>query len=199
MRVPLLALGLLSTFFVRAAAQSQAAVKDSTQCVVADEHRSPRSFNHDQDSDHNRASDHDGDFDRDRRSDHDRRGDRHDGRRGCSPVTPPQPPPPPPPPPPPTNTGTITGSVHDASTGLGLSGWVVMAIGPTTVTATTDANGNYVLNVPAATYIVCEQVQAGWQQVYPMFPEPCPTGFGYNQPVDANLTSPFVNFQNQAL
>lgn len=174
MRVPLLALGLLSTSFVRAAAQGQAAVKDPAQCAVADANRSPMSYSHVRPSDpHDRA------------------------RTGCSPVAPVQTPPPPPPPPP--NTGTITGTVRDANTGAGLAGWVVMAIGPTTVTTTTDAGGNYTLTVPAATYVVCEQLQTGWQQVSPMFPEPCPTGFGYNFPVDVGLNSPFVNFGNQAL
>src|SRR5690348_10897417 len=174
MRVPLLALGLLlSTSFVRAAAQGQGPVKDPDQCSVADEHRSARSFNHDQDSDHNRASSHDEDSDRDRKSDHGRkRGHDEDGRRGCSPVTPP-----PPPPPPPANSATITGRVRDVTTGNSLVGWVVMAIGPTTVTTTTDANGNYTLVVPGGTtgpimYAVCEVVQPGWSQVSPTFPAP---------------------------
>ncbi|HKV70757.1 MAG TPA: hypothetical protein VJN62_05880 [Gemmatimonadales bacterium] len=181
MRVPLLALGLLvSTSFVRAAAQGQAAVKDPAQCAVADAHRSPTSFSHVRPSDpHDRA------------------------RTGCSPVAATPEPPPPPPPPPPANSATITGWVQDTG-GNRLSGWVVMAIGPTTVSTTTDANGNYSLVVPGGTsapivYAVCEVVPPGWTQVSPTFPAPCAGGMGYDFGVIAGGSADFNAFKNQPL
>jgi len=177
MRVPLLALGLLlSTSFVRAAAQSQAAVKDPAQCAVADAHRSPTSFSHARPSDpHDRA------------------------RTGCSPVAA-TPEPPPPPPPPPPGSGSITGKVRAATTGAGLPGWVVVASGPTTVSTTTDANGNYVLVVTGGVpYVVCEQLQSGWTQVSPTFAEPCASGMGYNFAVSAGGSADFNDFRNMPL
>ena len=72
-----------------------------------------------------------------------------------------------------------------------------MAIGPTTVTTTTDANGNYVLNVPGGpTYAICEQVQVGWSQASPTFSAPCPSGMGYDFSVPVGSESDFVSFSN---
>jgi hypothetical protein len=74
---------------------------------------------------------------------------------------------------------------------------VVRALGPTTVSATTDATGAYVLTnlVAGGMYVVCEDVKSGWVQVSPTFANPCPSGMGYNFSVDAGGDS-FVNFGN---
>jgi hypothetical protein len=174
MRVPLLALGLLlSTSVGRAAAQGQAAVKDPAQCAVADANRSPASYSHARPSDP---------LDR--------------TRTGCSPVAPVQTPPPPPP----AGGASITGQVRDVTAGSGLAGWTVQAFGPTTASATTDANGNYTLSGLAdGTYTVCEVLQPGWTQVSPTFPESCASGMGYNFSVSSSSSASFVNFGNQAL
>jgi hypothetical protein len=80
-----------------------------------------------------------------------------------------------------------------------------MAIGPTTVSTTTDGNGNYVLNVPGGDpttpvmYAVCEVVQTGWKQASPTFPAPCASGMGYDFGVVAGGTSEFVSFSNLPL
>jgi len=175
MRVPLLVLGLVSAPVIGALAQGAAAVKDPAQCAVADEHRSPTSYSHVRNADPLGRP-----------------------RTGCSPVAPT--PPPPPPPPPTGGTGSITGKVRDANTGTGLSGWVVRVFGPTTTSTTTDANGNYQLtNLVAGTYVVCEDLQIGWTQVSPTFPEPCASGMGYNFDVPAGGSDDFVYFGNVQL
>lgn len=176
MRVPLLALGLMSAPFIGALAQGGAAVKDPAQCATADEHRSPTSYSHTRPADPQGRA-----------------------RTGCSPVAP-TPPPPPPPPPPPSGTISITGRVRDANTGDGLPGWVVSITGPTSMSMTTDANGNYQLNgLAAGTYIVCEQVQSGWSEVSPTFPEACASGMGYSFTLSDGQTADFVDFRNLLL
>ena len=50
----------------------------------------------------------------------------------------------------------------------GIAGWLIdVTDGVTTVTATTDANGNYVVNPAAGTYDVSERSAAGWLQTAP--------------------------------
>ena len=174
MRVPLLALGLLSAPVLGALAQGGAAVKDQAQCAVADEHRSPTSFSHVRPTDPLGRS-----------------------RTGCSPVTPNTPPPPPPPPPPPGSVA-ISGKVVDASTGTGQAGWTVQVFGPTTTSTTTDASGNYLFNaLVAGTYTVCEVVQTGWTEVKPIDQAPCASGFGYTFSLIAGGSAELVNFGNQ--
>ncbi|HWZ28556.1 MAG TPA: carboxypeptidase regulatory-like domain-containing protein [Gemmatimonadales bacterium] len=169
MRVPLLVLGLVSAPVIGALAQGAAAVKDPAQCAVADEHRSPTSYSHVRNADPLGRP-----------------------RTGCSPVAPTPPPPPPPPP----SGGSISGTVRNSSTGSGLAGWVVNVFGPTTTSATTDANGNYQLTGLAdGTYTVCEVVEIGWSQASPMFPASCPSGFGYTFGVSGG-SSTGVNFGN---
>jgi hypothetical protein len=84
-----------------------------------------------------------------------------DARRGCSPVPPGSPPPPPPPPPSTSGVG-ISGTVYNAASFAGLSGWTVQASGPATASAVTDGDGNYTFTgLPAGTYLVCE---VGWEE-----------------------------------
>ncbi len=51
----------------------------------------------------------------------------------------------------------------------GLPGWVIELEGvTTTLTTTTDANGNYwFMGIPTGTYTITEQLQPGWSQTYP--------------------------------
>jgi hypothetical protein len=88
--------------------------------------------------------------------------------------------------------------VLDANSGAGLAGWVVSVTGPTTMSTTTDANGNYLLSgLVAGTYVVCEAVQSGWSQVSPMFPASCASGFGYDFTLTPDGSAQAVNFRNQ--
>ncbi|MBA4407699.1 hypothetical protein C0389_10520, partial [bacterium] len=54
----------------------------------------------------------------------------------------------------------------------GIPNWTInLTIGSTTVSTTTDANGNYCFNnLPAGTYTVSEANQLNWRQVYPVAP-----------------------------
>ena len=78
-------------------------------------------------------------------------------------------------------TASIDGQVFvDASPWPGLQGWCVQANGPVSVTAVTDASGNYLFpGLPAGTYTVCETVPAGWHQTFPPSGPACPNGVGY--------------------
>lgn len=172
MRVPLLALGLLSAPVLGAMAQGAAAVKDPAQCAVADEHRSPMSYSQVRPTDP---------LDR--------------SRTGCSPVAPTPPPPPPQPPP---GSVAISGRVVDVTTGSGQAGWTVQVFGPTTTSATTDASGNYLFNtLVAGTYTVCEVVQTGWTEVKPIDQASCASGLGYTFSLIAGGSAELVNFGNQ--
>ena len=117
---------------------------------------------------------------------------------------------PPPQPPPPTSggacvnsgpaggTASIDGQVFvDASPWPGLQGWCVQANGPVSVTAVTDASGNYLFSgLPAGTYTVCETVQAGWHQTFPASGPSCPNGFGWTISVGDGGGVGFVWFGN---
>jgi hypothetical protein len=121
--------------------------------------------------------------------------------------------PPPPLPPPPTSgggcvssgpaggTASIDGQVFvDASPWPGLQGWCVTASGPVSVTAVTDASGNYLLpGLPAGTYTVCESVQAGWRQTFPTSGPACATGFGWTITVMDGGGASFIWFGNLTL
>src|SRR6266566_4155027 len=78
-------------------------------------------------------------------------------------------------------TASIDGQVFvDASPWPGLQGWCVQASGPVTVTAVTDASGNYLFpGLPAGTYTVCEAVQSGWHETFPASGPTCATGLGW--------------------
>jgi len=115
-----------------------------------------------------------------------------------------------PPPPPPTSggacvnsgsaggTASIDGQVFvDASPWPGLQGWCVQANGPVSVTAVTDASGNYLFpGLPAGTYTVCETVQTGWHQTFPTSGPSCPNGFGWTLSVKDGEGQGFIWFGN---
>ncbi len=168
MRVPILLLGLVSVPFVAAAAQNPAAVKDATQCAVADSNRSPTSWT---------------------------QGKPQGGlRTGCSPVAP-APNTPPPPPPPPPGSVSIDGTVWNDATGAVLPGWTITVSGPVNSSTVTDANGHYLFSgIPAGTYTVCEVVQSGWTEDYPTMSAACASGKGYNFSLTAGGSGSFVDF-----
>lgn len=120
----------------------------------------------------------------------------------------PQPPPPPPPPPPGCvnstgsgGTGSITGTVMLDVTFTGLAGWCIDVSGPgVTAQAVTDASGNYVVpGLPAGSYLVCEEVQTGFQETSPTSGPTCPSGIGWTISVFDNAESGFVSFTNLPL
>jgi hypothetical protein len=81
-----------------------------------------------------------------------------------------------------------------------MAGWVVTVTGPTTMSTTTDANGNYLFNsLASGTYLVCEQLQSGWSEVFPTSAASCATGLGYDFTVDPGQTAEFVEFHNQLM
>lgn len=118
----------------------------------------------------------------------------------------PQDPPPQPPPPTsgcvataPSNAGTLSidGQVFvDASPWPGLANWCVQLTGTVTATAVTDASGNYIFRgLPSGTYMVCEELQTGWQQTFPSSGAGCATGFGWSFPLNGGSAS-FIYFGN---
>ena len=174
MRVLMMSLGLAAVPFAAAVSQNQGqpaatTIAESGVCVTADANRSANSWGHVQIT---------------------------DARRGCSPVPPGSPPPPPPPPPPTSGVG-ISGTVYNAASFTGLSGWTVQASGPATASAVTDGDGNYTFTgLPAGTYLVCEVLQAGWLQTTPSSGVTCPTGFGYRFTLAEGSRASFVDFGN---
>ena len=173
MRAHILLLSLASAPFVAAAAQNgAAAVKDPAQCAVADANRSPNSWS------------------RDRQPDSQGRT-----RTGCSPVAPNQPPPPPPP-----SAGgvSITGHIWNDVSGAGLSGWTVQIFGPVNTSTVSNASGAYSFTgLPDGTYTVCENLVAGWSQVYPTMSADCGNGMGYNFTILPGGGASFVDFGNR--
>ena len=128
---------------------------------------------------------------------------------GDPPSLPPPPLPPPPAPPPVSGggcvssgpaggTASIDGQVFvDASPWPGLQGWCVQASGPVTVTAVTDASGNYLFSgLPAGTYTICETLQSGWHQTFPGSGPTCPTGLGWTETVRDGDGVGFIWFGN---
>ena len=118
----------------------------------------------------------------------------------------PQPPPPPPPPAGCVNstgsggTGSITGTVMLDVTFTGQAGWCIDVSGPVTAQAVTDASGNYVVpGLPAGSYLVCEEVQTGFQETSPTSGPTCPSGIGWTISVFDNSESGFVSFTNLPL
>jgi hypothetical protein len=102
---------------------------------------------------------------------------------------------------PPQSGGTaeIDGRVYDANAGTGLAGWCVDLTGPVAASAQTDALGMYSFTgLPDGTYLICEEPQTGWLQVFPpaTFGAPCPGGFGWSFGVSAGQVAQFVNFGN---
>ncbi len=118
----------------------------------------------------------------------------------------------PPPPPPPTSgggcvnsgsaggTASIDGQVFvDASPWPGLQGWCVQANGPMSVTAVTDASGNYLFpGLPAGTYTVCEVLPPNttWRETFPTSGPACASGPGWTIPVIDGGGVGFVWFGN---
>jgi len=115
-----------------------------------------------------------------------RRADQHPGKdiNKCpapapapAPAPVPDPVPPPPvssctvvPPPASSETGRITGTVADGATWVPLDGWCVHLTGLVSATALTSGSGSFNFSfgsLPAGTYTVCEDVQAGWRVTWP--------------------------------
>ncbi len=161
-----------------------------------------------------RGHDKDNRCDNDERSDA-RRADRKDSdhdRQCAAPVDPPPSTPPPSPTPPPSactpttfpsGGATISGMVYNGLySGTGLSCWTVtVSDGTTTLTTVTDVNGNYSVTVPATagvTYTVCEVVQSGWHQTWPIagFPSCGLAGWGYAFPLTVGGSAAGVSFGN---
>jgi len=85
----------------------------------------------------------------------------------------------------------------DASPWPGLQGWCVQANGPVSVSAVTDASGNYLFSgLPAGTYTVCETVPAGWHQTFPTSGPSCANGFGWTITVADGSGASFIWFGN---
>jgi hypothetical protein len=95
-------------------------------------------------------------------------------------------------------TASIDGQAFvDASPWPGLQGWCVQANGPVSVSAVTDASGNYLFSgLPAGTYTVCQTVQAGWHQTFPTSGPSCPNGFGWTITVADGSGASFIWFGN---
>ncbi len=98
---------------------------------------------------------------------------------------------------------SIVGKVRDAATGAGLAHWcVTLSTDLGSAVAESDASGNYVFaNLPDGTYLICEDVQSGWQQTFPsvaMGGVPCPLGLGHSFPL-GGLSASFVDFRNLKL
>lgn len=81
------------------------------------------------------------------------------------------------------NAGSLSvdGQVFvDVSPWPGQANWCVHVSGPVNATVMTDALGNYIIRgLPSGDYVVCEDVQAGWQQTFPSSGPSCPTGLGW--------------------
>jgi hypothetical protein len=93
--------------------------------------------------------------------------------------------------------------VRDAATGIGVPGWcVTLTTDAGTAVAQSDASGNYAfMNLPDGTFLICEVLQAGWQQTFPsaaMGGVPCPSGLGYSFPL-GGMNASFVDFRNMKL
>jgi len=72
--------------------------------------------------------------------------------------------------------------------------------GPASATAVTDASGNYVVpGLPAGMYMVCEDIQTGFQETFPTSGPTCTTGIGWTISVFDNSESQFVDFRNLPL
>jgi hypothetical protein len=103
---------------------------------------------------------------------------------------------------PPFSAGTvfITGTVYDASTSSGLSGWCVVLSGSATATVVTDASGTYTFSgLPAGTYTVCEVVSSGWHETFPgtFTGVICPNGFpGWSFALASGEGASFIDFGN---
>ncbi len=95
-------------------------------------------------------------------------------------------------------TASIDGQVFvDASPWPGLQGWCVQANGPVSVTAVTDASGNYLFSgLPAGTYTVCETVETGWHQTFPTSGPSCANGSGWTITVADGSGASFIWFGN---
>ena len=79
----------------------------------------------------------------------------------------------------------------------GLAGWCIDISGPVTAQAVTDDLGNYVVpGLPAGSYVVCVELQTGFQETSPTSGPTCPTGIGWTISVFDNSESGFVNFGN---
>ena len=103
--------------------------------------------------------------------------------------------------PPSGGTGSITGTVSlDDVARTGLAGWCIEVSGPASATAVTDASGNYVVpGLPAGMYMVCEDIQTGFQETFPTSGPTCTTGIGWTISVFDNSESQFVDFRNLPL
>ena len=80
-----------------------------------------------------------------------------------------------------------------------LEGWTITATGNGFESSTqTDADGFYEFTgVPDGTFLICEQVQSGWNQTFPSSGTACPTGFGHSVSVSDEGSSVNNNFGNR--
>jgi len=101
----------------------------------------------------------------------------------------------------PTGPWSISGQVLRGSDPWdGLPGFCIQLTGAVTATAMTDANGNYrFTGVPDGTYTVCEELEMGWQQVFPTALNggtPCPGNLvGWTFTL-TGFSGSFLNFRN---
>ncbi len=97
-------------------------------------------------------------------------------------------------------TASIDGQVFkdvEAELWPGLSGWCVQLSGPVSASTVTDGSGNYLFSgVPAGVYTICETVQAGWHQTFPLGGPSCPSGFGWTINVADSTGNGYINFGN---
>jgi hypothetical protein len=102
---------------------------------------------------------------------------------------------------------SISGIVKVAG-GDGLPNWCVQLFSDLgTATTGTDASGSYVFpSLPVGTYLICEVLQDGWEQTYPLAflgAVPCPTGLGLGPlgwpvPLEGG-DAPNIEFSNRRL
>jgi len=96
---------------------------------------------------------------------------------------------------------SIEGRVTNQVTFEPLANWCIHLTGPVSATVVTDAYGNYKFTgLPDDTYTICEDVQSGWKQDFPVATDgvSCPTGVGWMFPLWGWPAS-FVNFRNSKL
>jgi hypothetical protein len=102
-------------------------------------------------------------------------------------------------PPPPPSGASITGTVYNSNTGVGLPGWTVLLGGDFSATAITDASGHYSFTgLSAGNYTVCEVMQAGFSESYPSpgYASCGLNGWGYSFSILALSVNPFIDFAN---
>jgi len=99
---------------------------------------------------------------------------------------------------PPPSSPSIEGQVFNTQNWQPLSGWVVQVSGSFSASATTDADGNYVVSgLPAGDYVICLVIPEGWYQTMPTMAAACPSGMGYTFSLADGEFAQWVNFGAQ--